>query len=217
MPLKGDTLFESAIRDLSAQMADIDRSVIEGLHGGEESAYAAVIDELHRPVYRFLLRLSGDSGSAEDLTQETFLAVWRGIDSFAWRSAFKTWVFGIAYRQFLRHRDRRSPETVPLDEERDERDCPDLCAMVEEAEQRNLVRRAVYTLPDPYRSVVCLVHLDGLSYREAAEVLDIPVGTVKSRMNGAFKILREKLREYEVQGDEVREPESLSRRRAWPL
>jgi RNA polymerase sigma factor (sigma-70 family) len=181
-------------------MIDIDRSVIEALGGGEDQAYAAVIDALHGPVYGFLLRLCRDSGLAEDMTQETFLAVWQGIGSYQWRSKFKTWVFGIAYHQHLRHRDKRAVETVELVEwdRPDQSDRSDLSTVVAEAEERALVRKAVYGLPDPYREAVCLVHLDGLTYREVAEVLGIPIGTVKSRMNGAFKLLREKLRECGV-------------------
>lgn len=191
-------------------MPSIDRSTIEALRRGEERAYAAVIQELDVPVYRFLLRLSGDSGAAEDLTQETFLAVWQGIDRFMERSKFATWVFGIAYRQFLRHRDKRMPETTNQEwEPCDVSDMSDPSDTAVRADEREQIRQAVYSLPHPYREVVILVHLDGLSYGETAEVLEIPVGTVKSRMNGAFRLLREKLRGIEVQGDEMRQSEGL--------
>ena len=185
-------------------MAEIDRSVIQALCRGEEQAYALVIDELHVPVYRFLLRLSRDSGIAEDLTQETFIALWQGIGSFRGRSRFKTWVFGIAYRQFLRFRDRRTVETIESDLS-DLSDSSDLSDLVQEADEKARVRRAVYGLPDLYREVVCLVHFDGLSYRESAGVLGIPIGTVKSRMNGAFKLLREALERSEEQDYEIRQ------------
>jgi RNA polymerase sigma factor (sigma-70 family) len=203
---------ESAIRDFSSDMTDIDRSIIEALGRGEDQAYAAVIDALHGPVYRFLLRLCRDSGLAEDMTQETFLAVWQGIGSYQGRSKFKTWVFGIAYHRHLRQRDKRTVETVEL-VEWDRSDQSDLSTVVAEAEEHALVRRAVYGLPDPYREAVCLVHLDGLTYREVAEVLGIPIGTVKSRMNGAFKLLREKLRECGGQDNDVRQPEGVPGRR----
>jgi len=185
-------------------MAGIDRSVIEALRKGEERAYALVIDELHAPVYRWLLRLSRNSGTAEDLTQETFLALWQGVGSFQGRAKFKTWVFGIAYRQFLRWRDKRTVQTVELAED-DQSDRTDLSDLLAESEERAAIRRAVYSLPDQYREVVCLAHFDGLSHRECAEVLNIPVGTVKSRMNSAFKLLREKLGESEGECDEMRQ------------
>jgi len=174
-------------------MEEIDRSVIEGLRQGDARAYELVIDELHRPVYRFVLHLCGDASASEDLTQETFLAVWQGIGSFQGRSRFKTWVFGIAYRQFLRHRDKKVPQTVTLDEGRDESGCEDPASEVCRTDESRQVRDAVYALPEMYREAVCLVHLDGFSYREAAEVIGIPVGTLKSRMNSAFQSLRKKL------------------------
>lgn len=190
-------------------MAEIGASTIEALRRGEEQAYATVVNELLTPVYRFLLRLSGDSGTAEDLTQETFLAVWQGVSSFQQRSRFKTWVFGIAYRQFLRHRDKRTVETVPLDEESDSSDKSDPSDRVLAGAEQEKIRQAVYGLPEQYRSVVCLVHFDGFSYREVAEISDVPIGTVKSRMNSAFRLLREKLGGNEVECNEVREPEGL--------
>ncbi len=190
-------------------MAEIGPSTIEALRRGEEQAYAEVVNELLAPVYRFLLRLSGNAGTAEDLTQETFLAVWQGVESFQQRSRFKTWVFGIAYRQFLRHRDRRTIETVPLDEESDSSDKSDPSDLVLAGAEQQRVRQAVYSLPDQYRAIVCLVHFDGLTYREVAEISDVPIGTVKSRMNSAFKLLREKLGGNEVECNEMREPESL--------
>ena len=193
-------------------MHDTDRSLVGRLQRGDARAYELVIDELHAPVHRFLLRLCGDRRDAEDLTQETFLAVWQGIGGYCGRSQFKTWVFGIAYRQHLRQRDKRTVETVELLES-DMSDMSDMSTVVAEAEERVVIRRAVCGLSNPYREVVCLAHLDGLSYREAAEVLGIPVGTVKSRMNVAFQLLREKLGEREVDGNDVREPEGIPGRR----
>jgi RNA polymerase sigma-70 factor (ECF subfamily) len=81
--------------------------------------------------------------------------------------------------------------------------------MVIAAADQESIRQAVYSLPDQYRAIVCLVHFDGLTYREVAEISDVPIGTVKSRMNSAFKLLREKLGGNEVECNEVREPESL--------
>jgi RNA polymerase sigma-70 factor (ECF subfamily) len=184
-------------------MPEIARSVVDGLRRGEEGAYLTVVEQLLGPVYRFLLRLCRDGATAEDLTQETFLAAWQGIGSFRGRSKFATWVFGIAYRQYLRHRDRREVETVPLDPWRHEAVAADPAVMLMEAADRQRLRQAVSDLPVQYRETLCLVHLEGFSYREAAEVLELPIGTVKSRMNTAFALLRERLEECEVNGDEL--------------
>lgn len=193
-------------------MIEIDRTVVDALRRGDERAYRVVVDSMLGPVHGFLSRLCGDSDTAADLAQETFIAVWRSIDSFRGRSSFRTWVFGIAYHQFLRYRDRRGVETTQLE------DIEQQCssgpqAIVEEAEAGSRVREAVDALPDLYREVVCLTHLEGLTYREAGEVLGISIGTVKSRMNAAFRMLRETLGGVVEDESTVREPEGIPGRR----
>lgn len=191
-------------------MTDIDKRTVAGLIRGDDDAYVAVLDVLKRPVYRFALRLCRDSATAEDITQQTFLAVWQGIGSFRWRSKFSTWVFGIAYRQYLllRRQGERAVETVPLEEWHGRSDTLDPSSLAAESAERDRIRRAVHALPDPYREVVCLVYLEGLTCREAAEVLRAPIGTIKSRINGALRILRERLGESEGLGNEQRQPDN---------
>ncbi len=191
-------------------MTDIEKCTIAALLRGDDDAYLAVINALKHPVYRFTLRLCRDSSTAEDITQQTFLAVWQSIGSFRWRSRFSTWVFGIAYRQYLlvKRQDERAVQTVPLEDWHEAEETLDVDSALVAEDERSRIRRAVYALPDPYREVVCLVYLDGFTCREAAQVLDIPIGTVKSRINGALTILRERLGESEVKADEQRLPDN---------
>ena len=178
-------------------MADINQSTVKALIRGEESGYEAVLDRLYQPVYRFANRLCHDSAMAEDITQETFLAVWQGMESFKGKSRFSTWVFGIAYRQFLRIRDKRMVDTVPI-EQSSHANPSDPCEQAQLADLRIRVQKALESLPDIYRHVVFLVYIQGLTYSEAAQVLDLPIGTIKSRMNYAFNILRGELGGEEV-------------------
>ena len=193
-------------------MADIDSETLAGLKSGDDDAYLRVIAEMKGPVYRFAVRLCRDRDTAEDITQETFLAVWRNIASFEGRSKFSTWVFGIAYRQYLaaRRTEDRSPDTVPLEDRHEADHAHDPGIALAEADRRDRLRRAVYALPDPYREVVCLVHLEELTCREAAEVLEVPIGTVKSRMSCALRLLRERLRGSEVLPNDEREAENTT-------
>lgn len=185
-------------------MKDLERSVINGLRRGDENAYRIASERLLKPVYSFLLRLTGDPAAAEDLTQETFIALWQGIESFRGRSRFVTWVFGIAYRQYLRKRSMSLPETVELNPDGEVSGVTDPQAELETSDERSRVRSAVYSLPSNYREVVLMIYLNGLTYREAAEVLEISVGTVKSRMNTAIKLLRERFWGKEAERDEIR-------------
>ena len=190
-------------------MTDIDKRTVRGLCLGDDQAYVAVIRALREPLYRFALRLCRDRDTAEDITQQTFLAVWQSVESFRWKSKFSTWVFGIAYRQYLtvRRRDEQTVDTVPLEEWYESDHSADPSAALEESELRDRVRRAVYALPDPYREVVCLVRLEGLTCREAAGVLDVPIGTIKSRVNRAIEILRDRLGESGFKTDDEQQPE----------
>ena len=185
-------------------MADIDSQTVADLKRGNDGAYIRVVKALKDQIFRFALRLCRDRDTAEDITQQTFLAVWESISSFQGRSRFSTWVFAIAYRQYLtvRRWEMRSPDTVPLEEWRQSDDALDPSGLVVRADQSDRLHRAVYALPDPYRETICLVHLEELTCREAAEVLGVPVGTVKSRINGALGMLRERLQESEVMNNE---------------
>lgn len=175
-------------------MIEIDGKTVKALARGDESAYAAVVDALYRPVRRFAVRLCGNEATADDITQETFLAVWRGVAAFKGKSRFTSWVFGIAYRQHLLIRNKKEVATVFLDIDRDgsvEYRSPEV------SPESRMVMTVLERLPDLYWEVVFLVHIQGLTYKEASEALDIPVGTVKSRMNAAFNMLREQLSESE--------------------
>ena len=183
-------------------MIVVSRKVVAGLIRGDDDAYLAVIKALKQPVYRFAVRLCRDSTLAEDVTQQTFVAVWQSIGSFRGQSKFSTWVFGIAYRQYLLLMRQDKHKTVPLVES-DLCDTSDLCDCIQSADKRALVRRAVYDLPSTYREVVSLIYLEGFTCSEAAEVLGIPIGTVKSRINSALRILRKTLGESEEQADVI--------------
>jgi len=145
-------------------------------------------------VYNYLRWISRDAGLAEDLTQETFMQVWQHLADMRDRKAARAWVYRIARNQFLQHRRRTGGDTVAFED----------CALADRADpqalnpQHNLereelqaaVRLAVDRLTDAHREVIVLHNLEGLSLRQIAHVLDVPVGTVKSRRAKAFQALR---------------------------
>ena len=99
---------------------------------------------------------------------------------------------------------------MPLDEHRSSEDRSTVRSPCDEQDEKLRLREAVDALPQQYAEVVSLVHICGFSYRETARVMSIPIGTVKSRMNHAFKLLRESLGESEVQDHDVQAPERPS-------
>ena len=156
-------------------------------------------------VYNYLCWISRDTALAEDLTQETFMQVWQHLADMRDRKAARAWVYRIARNQFLQHRRRTGGDTVALED----------CALADRADpqalspQHNLereelqaaVRLAVDRLTDAHREVIVLHNLEGLSLRQIAQVLDVPVGTVKSRRAKAFQALRDSLGKEVRSGD----------------
>jgi len=144
-------------------------------------------------VYRFCLRLCGHSSDAEDLTQDVFVAAWQGADGFEGRASVLTWLYRIALFRWHRVRGDKERRAVSWDdapEPHDPRGDPS-CATL----QRMTLDAALATLPDELYEAFLLVKSEGLKYREAAQALGIPQGTVQSRVHDAVQKLRILLRE----------------------
>jgi RNA polymerase sigma-70 factor, ECF subfamily len=177
----------------------------EGLRQGAESAYVELLSRFQQPVYNLAIRLLGDSGEAADVVQEVFLKVFRNIGSFRGHSTLKTWIYRItvneahnARRWFFRHRRREVElDTNPGDARHwkeaipDRRRSPYEVAL--EHEQHLMIETALERLNPIFREAVVLRDITGLSYEEIAEILNVSLGTVKSRILRGREALREQL------------------------
>jgi len=185
--------------------ATIDDAVlVERFRGGDVSALTALVEKYQDRIYNTCWRLSGNADDAADLTQEAFIKVMEAIGSFGHRSGFYTWLFRIAVNLTLSHRrksgrrrtlsmhsDGSDNATAPEQWLESADDTPDKAA--EDAERHELVAEALETLDEEHRTVIVLRDLQSLDYREIAEILDVPTGTIKSRLHRARLALREKL------------------------
>jgi RNA polymerase sigma factor (sigma-70 family) len=186
-----------AIREItSVQDRPIDAGgeLIARIASGDRDALTELYHHERHALFAYLLHLMGDAGRAEDVLQETLVAVWKSAGSFAGRSSARTWLIGIARRQAHNALRRRSlpradiaaaanvPGTLPQPEEH-----------VIAAAVREDVATAVARLPMERREILLLAFAHDLSYQEIADVLGIPLGTVKSRLNHAKRSLRELL------------------------
>ncbi len=155
-------------------------------------------EEHYDRIFRAARFLCGDLQVAEDLAQETFLAAAKSLAGFEGRSSPYTWLYGILLNKFRRWMRRKRGATVSLhgmteDDERLEEhralhaDYPDPGQVAERKETAELVRQAVASLSADHRSVIAMRYVEGLSYQEIAQVLDCPVGTVKSRIHYALR------------------------------
>lgn len=182
-----------------------DEKLLAGLRCGAEAAYEALIQRFQQPVYNLVYRLVDDPSEAADVTQEVFLKVFRKVGSFRGESSLKTWIYRIAVNQaYNQHRwfSRHRRQEIGL-ERTDEnglsiRDVlPDHCAspfdFARDRETHEIVEAALLTINPSFRSAVILRDLDDLSYEEIAEVLQVSLGTVKSRIMRGREALRRKL------------------------
>jgi RNA polymerase sigma-70 factor (ECF subfamily) len=160
-------------------------------------------------VYRFSLRLTGNEAEADDLTQETFLRAYRHWSTYTRGTSCRSWLFTICRNAFLRGRERRDRRMESFESELDVAVEAMAGAKVlaeirnEDPERRFFdsfidaeVDAAIARLPDEFRQAVVLSDLEGLSYNEVAQVMDVPVGTVKSRLYRGRRLLAAALRDY---------------------
>ena len=164
------------------------------LAAGDELAVREVYRRYGQPVFGLARRLLGDHHLAEEAAQQTFLQAYRAAGRFdASRGTVASWLYQICRRASidLYRRERRHRQTVPLDGE--ERNLTVLPPSIEGAWERWQVDEAVASLPDHQRRVIDLCSYQRYTHVEAAEVLGIPVGTVKSRLFSAYRALGERL------------------------
>lgn len=170
--------------------SDPDRATLMVIAGGDRQALATLYNRHACDLLGYLAHLIGDANEAEDLVQELFLVVWRDADRFRGASSVRTWLFGIAHNLGLMALRRKRSQS--LDEATADRltasgpDPVDLAAL---ALDRERLYAALATLPAAQRAVIELTFYHGLTRAEAAQVMDCPVGTVKSRLHYALRAL----------------------------
>jgi len=187
-------------------------AIVAELKAGSEAAYAWLIGEFQQPVFGLVYRIVNDPADAADTTQDVFLKVFRGMKHFHGESSLKTWIYRIALheaanrrRWWFRHKARETsiepaePEAPNIDRTMqaaltDHADSPFDNVAHHEVQQR--VEQELRGLPEPYRTTLILRDLEDMSYEEIAEVLEISLGTVKSRLTRGREILRQRLTPY---------------------
>lgn len=180
---------------------------IERLQAGESQAFDIFVTRYSADIYALLYRLTEDAEEAGDLTQETFLSALKAIKKFRGEADLKTWLFRIAVnesRNRFRWWKRRSREkTISLDAPVGNSETPIHETMsgntknpeenAIQRERQNALKNALLALPDIFREAIILCDIEGLSYEEIAQTLDVNIGTVKSRIARGRDALRKKL------------------------
>lgn len=197
---------------VAADGAPADDEIVRRAQAGDHDAFRMLVERYQGRAYGLALRVLRDEEQAKDAVQDAFLKVYRSLDRFEGRAGFYTWLYRIVMNQCLdRKRRDKSDREVEWNDEfaagvlnasesaaspagRDaDREAPDVA--IERSEIRQAVARAIDALPEDARRTIQLREIDGLSYKEIAEAMGIPKGTVMSRLHYARQRLRELLQE----------------------
>lgn len=183
-------------------------TILLELKAGSEEAFASLIAQYHGPIYSLVARTIHNPSDAPDLVQEIFIKVFRGIRSFKGDSSLRTWMYRIAVHEASNQRRwwrRHAEREVALDAETGGEDeglslLETLAAAGDspfdaaaQNELRMQVEAALREVPEPYRTTVVLRDIEGFAYEEIAEILDVQLGTVKSRLMRGRARLKEQL------------------------
>jgi len=198
----GDFVSAIGIREQEA-------AIVAELKAGSEEAYAWLIGEFHQPIYGMIYRMVTDPADAADTTQEVFLKVFRGMKHFNGESTLKTWIYRIALheasnrrRWWFRHKAHET-SMEPMESDGDSSslaaketfvdagESPFDCACHEEVRAR--VEEELRKIHEPYRTTLILRDLEGMAYEEIAEVMEVSLGTVKSRLTRGRDALKKRL------------------------
>lgn len=180
---------------------------LDALRAGDRAEYARLVENYYQFVYRLALKMLGNPQDAEDILQDTFIKVFRHLDTFDGRSNLSTWIYRIAVNEALMFLRKKQPELVSIDQpvetdegEQDPVQIVDWCCLPENelisSEAKAHLDQAMSSLPPGLRAVFILRDIQGLSTRETSEVLNISEMAVKTRLSRARLRLRELLTEY---------------------
>src|ERR1700758_741864 len=208
--MAGATTLADLASAIGARTAE--SAVIAELKAGSEEAYSWLIGEFHQPIYGLIYRIVNDPADAADTTQEVFLKVFRGMKHFQGESSLKTWIYRIALheasnkrRWWFRHKAHET-SIEPLENSGQDSGLVVRETLVDAGESpfenaaheevRAHVEQELRRVPEPYRTTLILRDLEEMSYEEIAEVTEVSLGTVKSRLTRGREALKKRLTGY---------------------
>ncbi len=183
-----------------------DAALVAALKAGSEEAFGLLIAQYSQPIYTLIARSLQDPADAADITQEVFIKVFRSIRSFQGESSLRTWMYRIALheasnqrRWWTRHKRQELTIDAPLGPEEDDQCLGALLAdgqsspleCAQNGELKSRVEASLRRLPEVFRTVVVLREMEGFSYEEIAEIVQVPTGTVKSRLKRGRAALKD--------------------------
>ncbi len=187
-----------------------DSRLIQSALKGDNTAYKKLMKKYHDAIYNFIYRMIHDKHQVEDLTQEAFIKAFQSLASFNEEYAFSTWLYKIATNNSIDYIRKRKLHTYSIDKPIDAKDSDFSFELPDDSyetdkemitdQRARMLQEAIIKLPEKYRKVIHLRHVDERSYEEIAELLKLPIGTVKAHIFRAreilYKSLKNKIRHY---------------------
>lgn len=196
--------YDSPREDASESSREDDVLVKEAI-GGDESAYKKLVEKYERALYFHILKMINDREQVEDLVQETFVKAFDNLNTYSTNYAFSTWLYRIATNHTIDYLRKKKLQTLSINEPVKTREgdmkmqLPDESASTDRniirKQRQKIVREAIKDLPEKYRKVIEMRHMEEKSYQEIADVLDLPLGTVKAHIFRARELLYKELKD----------------------
>jgi RNA polymerase sigma-70 factor, ECF subfamily len=184
---------------ISSQSEPDDTQLVTASQQGDQDAFASLVQRHQRRIFSLVLRMLQDYEEASEITQEAFLAAWMGLPSFRGEARFATWLYRIAYHCALKQLERRKRERLLLaaieakqllEDVNKQQQAEDI---LELRAWQAIIREQLEKLPTKYRIVLILRHLQEMTYEEMADILTLPIGTLKTHLFRARHLLKERL------------------------
>src|SRR5947208_2199611 len=188
---------------VSTRAEEDDMQLVAASKKGDQDAFAQLVQRYQRRVFNLVYRMLQQYEEATETTQETFLAAWQGLSSFRGDACFSTWLYRIAYNCALkqletRKRDRALQAALHAERALESEDSQIRAdAELDAHDQQALVQEQLSHLPAKYRIVLILRHLQEMTYEEMAEILKMPIGTIKTHLFRARNLLKERLEKFD--------------------
>jgi RNA polymerase sigma-70 factor (ECF subfamily) len=193
-----NTLNSSPRQNASASSIEDDKLVAEALKGREDS-YKKLVDKYNRPIYFHIRKMIRESEMVEDLVQEVFIKAFKNLQTYSNEYAFSTWLYRIATNHTIDFLRKKKLQTFSINDPVQTKDgemevqLPDNSFATDEpiikSERKAIIQHAIANLPDKYRKVIQMRHMEELSYDEIAAELNLPLGTVKAHIFRARELL----------------------------
>lgn len=200
-----DTQTSDSPRENASESSLEDDVLVKDAIGGDENAYKKLVDKYERALFFHILKMIKDREQVEDLVQETFVKAFDNLNTYSTNYAFSTWLYRIATNHTIDYLRKKKLKTLSIDEPMKTRDgememqLPDESAGTDRniirKQRQKIVQKAIKELPKKYRLVIEMRHMEEKSYQEIADVLDLPLGTVKAHIFRARELLYKALKD----------------------